>query len=169
MRRHLPRSLWVAAATVVLIFLLALKPLPATRAVAIWIVLLTAIALRDLVRSLHRRDEPKSGFEQTLLQRNKPAPDTSVFDAMERELELASATVDHAHRRLAPLLRSAAAARLAKRHGIDLERRPDLARQRLDAHAWDFIRPDRPEPPNRHAPGPRQEEIAAVVAQIEAL
>ena len=55
------------------------------------------------------------------------------------------------------------------RHGIELERRPDLARERLDEQTWDLLRPDRPEPPNRHAPGPRRSEIAAVIAHVENL
>ncbi|MDX6481672.1 MAG: hypothetical protein QOG85_2182 [Gaiellaceae bacterium] len=169
MRTTLRRCLWVAAATAVLVALLASNALPASRAVAIWVVMLTAIALRELVRSLDRSDEPKSGFERVLLQRNVPAPETSVYAPMEREIDLATATADHAHRRLVPLLRAAAASRLAMRHGIDLERRPDRARELLDDQTWELVRPDRPVPPNRHAPGPRRDEIAAVVAQLEAL
>ena len=160
---------WLALATTVLVVLLAVRPLPAKRSLAIWVVLLTAIALRELVRSLHLRDEPTSHFEQALRQRVTPAGETSAFAGMERELELATASADHAHRRLVPLLRAAAAARLGMRHGIELERRPDLARQRLDEQTWDLLRPDRPEPPNRHAPGPRRSEIAAVIAQLERL
>ena len=166
---YLRLGVLLAAATAVLIALLATRPLPATRSLAIWVVLLTAIALRELVRSLHRRDEPTSRFERALLQRSTPAPETSAFAGTERELQLATATADHAHRRLFPLLRAAAAARLAMRHGIELERRPDLARQLLDEPTWDLVRPDRPEPPNRHAPGPRRAEIAAAVTSIEGL
>ena len=169
MRSRLRLSWLLTAATAVLIGLLAAKPLPATRAVAIWVVLLTAIALRELVRSLGARDEPKSVFEQVLFQQSKPAPEASPFAAMERELDLSTATADHAHRRLVPLLRAAAAARLARRHGIDLERHHDIARRLLDEHTWDLVRPDRPEPPNRHAPGPRRDEIATAIAQLEAL
>ena len=169
MRRHLRRGAWVAAATAVLVFLLALKPLPPIRSVAIWVMLLAAIALRELVRSLDLSHEPKSGFERALASRGAPAPAPSLLERMERELDLAVASADYAHRRLLPLLRSAAAARLAKRHGTDLERRPDAARELLDARTWEFLRPDRPEPANRHAPGPRRSEIAAVVAQVEAL
>ena len=162
-------GLLLAAATTVLIGLLAAKPLPPTRSVAIWIVLLTAIALRELVRSLDLRDQPRSRFDHALGQRGKRVAEASVFSGMERELELAAATADHAHRRLVPLLRAAAAARLAMRHGIELERRPDVARRLLGEQAWELLRPDRPEPPDRHAPGLRREEIAAVIAQLESL
>ena len=169
MRTALRLGPWLAAAMIVLVVLLASKPLPATRSVAIWIVLLTAIALRELVRSLNGRAEPKSAFERALMQRSKPAAETSAFAGMERTLELATSSIDDAHRRLFPLLRAAAAARLALRHGIDLERRPDLARKLLDEPTWDLLRPDRPEPENRHAAGPRREEITAAITSIEAL
>lgn len=159
----------LAGSTIVLIVLLALRPLPATRSVAIWIVLLTAIALRELVRSLDRSDESKSSFEAALRQRRNPPPETPAFAGMERELDLSAATAEYAHRRLFPLLRAAAAARLALRHGIELERRPVLARQLLGEQTWDLLRPDRPEPPDRHAPGPQRDEIAAVIARLEAL
>ena len=169
MRTGLRLGAWVTVANVVLIVLLAAKPLPATRSVAIWVVLLTAIALRELVRSLDLSDEPTSRFERALVQRSAPAPASSVFARMERELKLATASADYAQRRFLPLLRAAAAARLAKGHGIDLERRPEVARRLLDERTWDLIRPDRPEPENRHAPGPRREKIAAVIAQLENL
>lgn len=159
----------IAAATLVLILLLGLRALPATRSLAIWVVLLTAIALRELVRSLDRSGEPKSGFEQALGQRVVLAPERSTYAGMEREIELSTLSADHTHRRLVPLLRAAAAARLAMRHGIDLERRPDLARERLDAQTWDLIRPDRPVPLDRHAHGPQEVDIAAAVTSIEAL
>ena len=72
---------------------------------------------------------------------------------MERELVLGSADADHAHRRLLPLLRGTAAARIAARHGFELERRPDAARALLGEDVWELLRPDRPEPEDRHAPG----------------
>jgi len=158
-----------AAATVVLIALLSTKALPTSRSFAIWLVLLTAIALRELVRSLDLRDEPKSGFEHALLQRSKPAAAASPFARMETEIELATAEAEHAHRRLFPLLRAAAAARLGMRHGIDLEHRPEAARQLLGESTWDLLRPNRPAPDDRHAPGPRRAEIAAVIADLESL
>jgi hypothetical protein len=80
------------AATAVLIGLLATKALPPTRSLAIWFVLLTAIALRELVRSIDLRHEPKSGFERALAKRDVHPPETPVYAAMERELVLATAS-----------------------------------------------------------------------------
>ncbi len=159
----------LVGAIVVLIVLLALRPLPTARVLAIWVVLLTAIALRELVRSVPRNDGRKSRFEVTLRRRATVAPSPSAFAAMERELDLATAIADHAHRRLLPLLRSAADARLSLRHGIELERRPEAARTLLGEQAWALLRPDRPEPADRLGRGLRREEIAAVIARLEEL
>ena len=88
---------------------------------------------------------------------------------MERELVLGVADADHAHRRLLPLLRAAAAARLSAKHGLELERRPEAARALLGEDVWELLRPDRPEPENRHAPGVPKERLAAVIERVEAL
>jgi hypothetical protein len=88
---------------------------------------------------------------------------------MERELVLGSADADHAHRRLLPLLRSAAAARISAKHGFELARRPEAARALLGDDVWDLLRPDRPQPADRHAPGLPRAEVAAVIERIESL
>ena len=88
---------------------------------------------------------------------------------MDREIVLGIADADHAHRRLLPLLRSAAAARLAARHGFELDRRPAAARALLGDEVWELLRPDRPAPVNRHGPGLRKEQIAAVIERVESL
>lgn len=158
-------------AVVVLIVLLSLPNLQTSRALAVWVVLVASLALTVLVRDPGERGwpEPAQRFEQAL-RKQKPAPSQAVeFLRMERELSLGMADADHAHRRLLPLLRSAAAARLASKHGIALERRPETARSLLGDDVWELLRPDRPEPEDRHATGLKQEEIVAVIASVEAL
>ena len=44
-------------------------------------------------------------------------------------------------------------ARLSAGHNVDLARRPDAARALLGEDAWELLRPDRPEPHDRNAPG----------------
>ena len=156
-------------ASVVLVVLAATRVLPTERALAVAVVLLAAVVLRELLRTLNRGDEPASRVDRALRRRGKATPAAAAFAGMEREIALAVASASHAHRRLTPLLRSAAAARLASHHGIVLERRPDLARQLLGEPAWELVRPDGPPPPNRRAAGPKREAIAAAVAAIEAL
>jgi hypothetical protein len=158
----------LAGACLVLIVLLPIHVLATARVFAIWVVLLTAIALRELIRSFPP-DDSKSGFEAALRRRATPAPEPVAFADVERELQLGLAFADHAHRALVPLLRSAAAARLSMRHGIELERQPDAARRLLGEQTWDLVRPDRPAPSDGLGPGPPEEDIAAAVTRLESL
>jgi hypothetical protein len=88
---------------------------------------------------------------------------------MERELELGIADATHAHRRLLPLLRAAATARLASHYGVELDRRPEAAEERLGEDVWELLRPDRLEPADRHGPGVPRERVAAAIERVESL
>jgi hypothetical protein len=160
-----------AVAGVALVVLLALRPLSTSHALAIWIVAVAAIALVVLVRHSRgsRLPQHASRFEAALRGR-KEAPQAPVeLLRMERELELGIADAAHAHRRLLPLLRAAAEARLASRHGIELDRRPEAAESLLGEEVWELLRPDRPEPADRHGPGVPRESAAAVIERVESL
>lgn len=172
MRLFLRLAVPTFLATGALVVLLALRPLSTARAFAIWILLLAAIALVELVGDSRRRSgglRSESRFEDALRARPPQAPQPVELLRMERDLELGIADATHAHRRLLPLLRAAATARLASRHGIDLDRRPDAARALLGEDAWELLRPDRPEPENRHGPGVPRAEVAALVECVESL
>jgi hypothetical protein len=158
-------------ATVALVALLSVPQLATSRALAIWVVIVAALVLLVLIRHSRAqgRPEPPPRFEQAL-RVGKPAPSqTADFLRMERELDLGVASAVHAHRRLLPLLRAAASARLASRHGIELERRPNAAKAMLGDDAWDLLRPDRPEPKDRLGPGVPRDRIAAAIEAVEAL
>jgi hypothetical protein len=162
----------VAGATIVLIVLLAVKALPASRVFAIWIVLLAAIALLVLVRIFRSGTEPEAPprFELALGGgRTTVAARPPVFIAMERELELATSHAGQAHRRLLPLLRAAAAARLQAKHGIELEPGSAAARGLLGDEAWELLRPDRPAPLDPFGPGLPEETIVALIERVESL
>jgi hypothetical protein len=166
------RFSWPGAAAVVgLVVLLSLPQIPTSRALGIWVVIATAIVL--LVLERHAGDspwpKPAPRFEQALRRRKPRSSQPEELLRMDREIVLGSADADHAHRRLLPLLRSVAAARIAARHGFELERRPDAARGLLGEDTWELLRPDRPEPPDRHAGGLPRKEIVAVIERIEAL
>jgi hypothetical protein len=158
-------------ATVALVTLLSLPPLSRSRALAIWVVIVTGIVLVTLIRHSRERSlpEPPRRFEQALRTPKPETFQTAEFLRMERELDLGVAGAAHAHRRLLPLLRAAAAARLASRHGIELEHRPDAARTLLGDDVWELLRPDRPEPEDRHGPGVPREQVAAAIEAVEAL
>jgi len=166
---RLARSL--IPATVVLVVLLSVPKVSTARALAISIVLVAALVLFALIRHSreHEGPEPASRFEQAL-RRRKPTPaQPEELLRMERELVLGSADADHAHRRLLPLLRATAAARIAARRGFELERRPEAARALLGEDAWDLLRPERPPPEDRHGPGVPHRGVAALIERVESL
>jgi hypothetical protein len=167
-RRLMVPSLVAVAA---LVTLLALPTLSRSRALAIWIVIVTAIALLVLVRrSRDAAASPHSQrFEAALRGRPvAPVPPVELLRT-ERQLELGIASADHAHRRLLPLLRTAAAARIGSRHGVELERQPERARLLLGEEVWELLRPDRPEPVDRHRPGVPRARIVSVIERLEQL
>jgi hypothetical protein len=166
------RLAWASVlAAVVLVVLLAIPKLSTSRALAIWVVVVAAFLLVVLVRHSRAHGGPKAAhrFEAALRERNSTASPPEELVRMERELVLGSADADHAQRRLLPLMRTAAAARIAARHGFELERRPEEARALLGDDAWELLRPDRPEPADRHGRGVPEARIAAAIARIEAL
>jgi hypothetical protein len=69
---------------------------------------------------------------------------------------------------LRPVLSDIATARLARR-GVRLSRDHDEARRLLGPEAWELVRPDRPQPPDRRAPGIAPRELEAVLDRLEAL
>jgi hypothetical protein len=159
----------VLAATAALVILLAIRPLSTPRALAIWIVLAAAIALLLLVRYSRKGREARARFESSLRRPPSAAPVPVELLRMERDLELGIAGAAHAQRRLLPILREAAAARLGAHHGVELERHPEAARALLGGDVWELLRPDRPEPEDRFAPGIPRGQIAAAIQKVESL
>ena len=89
------------------------------------------------------------------------------LERLEREVYLSLGSSFYLHHRLRPVLREVAAHRLLLRHGCDLERRPEDAHALLGDAAWSWLRPDRPEPKDRWAPGPPLAELTAVVDALD--
>jgi hypothetical protein len=71
------------------------------------------------------------------------------------------------HTRLRPALRQAADERLRAHHGIGVDH--PAARDLLGSQAWELLRPDRPAPEDRRAPGPDEATMEAVLTAIEGL
>jgi hypothetical protein len=159
----------VVAATVALVVLLALRPLSTSRALGIWVVIVAALALLILVRHSRSGARHAPHFEAALRGRTETPAEPVELLRMERELELGIANASSAHHRLIPLLRAAAGARLASRHGVELDRRPDAARALLGEEAWELLRPDRPEPADRFGRGVPRERVTAVIERVESL
>jgi hypothetical protein len=158
-----------AVAIAALVLLIEIHPLSATRALAIWVVIAAALALLVLVSDSRPAGKRVSRFEAAMRGRAvKPSAPAELL-RVERELELGIASAGSAHHSLLPRLRSAAAARLASRHGVDLDRRPDAARALLGDEAWELLRPDRPEPADRFARGVPRETVTALIERVGSL
>lgn len=101
----------------------------------------------DLAAALDERPE-----------RTGPVPQLAKI---EREVTLAIGNAYDLHTRLLPHLREIAAARLERR---GLRPGPDTL-----GRWWELLRPDRPEPHERFAPGIPEPELRALVADLEAI
>lgn len=157
--------------TAILGILLAVHPLTTERLLSIYVLALAAVALAALTRVAQTVEERRraSAFDAALRRRGIRPMRPPELVRTERELTLGIANAGHLHRRLLPLLRDAAAARLAQKHGVELERRPETARGLLGDEAWELLRPDRPEPADRNAPGLSFARVKALVDRLEAL
>ena len=89
------------------------------------------------------------------------------LERIEREVYLSIGSWFYLHHRLRPVLHEVAANQLLLRHGLDFDKRPEDARALLGETAWSWLRPDRPEPRDRWAPGPPITELTAVVDALE--
>ena len=79
----------------------------------------------------------------------------------QREVTLGTASAYDLHHRLLPQLRQIADARL--------ERGGRVASPETLGRWWELLRPDRPTPDDRYAPGISQSELRALVADLQRL
>ena len=157
----------VAMTTVALIVVLGIHPVSTGRIAAGYVLVLAAIGLGAVTRILGAESwhERGSQFEH-VLSRKQPEPTRPAeLVRVEREITFGTTSAGHLHTRLLPLLREAAAARV----GIDFELHPERARTALGDETWELLRPDRPEPTDRNAPGLPLRRIRAVVDSLEEL
>ena len=158
---------FLVVVTIGLVVVLGLHPVSTTRIVAGYALALAAIGLDAFVRILGAESWRERGslFEH-VLSRKAPEPTRpSEIVRIEREITLGTTSAGHLHTRLLPLLRDAASARL----GIDFDLHPERVRAALGAESWELLRPDRPEPNDRNAPGLPIRGVRAVVDQLERL
>ncbi|MGO9821140.1 MAG: hypothetical protein ACLPTJ_10880 [Solirubrobacteraceae bacterium] len=99
--------------------------------------------------------------------RPRPRPDQLV--TLERLVSSAEASTLHTHAYLRPVLVEVATRRLAA-HGYALNSvSADAGRRLLGDPLWDLVRPGRPFPEDRHAPGIPGSQIAAMLDVLERL
>jgi hypothetical protein len=157
----------VAGTSIALTVVLGLHPVSTTRVMAGYVLALAAIGLDVCVRVLGADSWRERGsLLEHVLSRKAPEPTRpSEIVRIEREITLGTSSAGHLHTRLLPLLREAASARL----GIDFNLHPERARAALGEESWELLRPDRPEPVDRSAPGLPMRRVRTVVDMLEQL
>ena len=150
----------VAFATTALVVLLLVKPLSTSTIVAAYVLVLAAILTASLTRILAGEPDLRvSPFEKAVSEMPYEPTRPPELVRVERELTLGASNAGHFHTRLVPMLRDVA---LARTGGV-------LTRARLGDETWELLRPDRPAPVDRHAPGASLRDIRRIVARLEEL
>ena len=137
----------VLVASVALAGVVLAVPEHRTRAVAAYLLALGALAAVLALRGVMRAAASgPSAFEAALDPRPGRPSRLRSLERVENDCVQGLANPVDLHRRLRPRLREIAAQRLAARHGVDLEGRPEAARALLGEEIWELVRPDRPLP-----------------------
>src|SRR2546423_4904413 len=133
-----------------------------------YVLAMGGILLLALVRMTREKApaDAVSGIDGALAEMRR-APRDFADLGLVRDVELAVLSAVHLHVRLRPVLREIAAHRLLKQYGVDLDGEPARARELIGTSAWSHVRPDRPPPADRLAPGPPLSELRDVVAELE--
>ena len=101
----------------------------------------------------------RSDFDTALGEAQVRERPVAEVERVQREVTLSVATAYDCHVRLLPALREIAQARL--------ERTGRTLNAETAGRWWDWLRPDRPGPEDRFAPGISQSELRALVADLE--
>jgi hypothetical protein len=168
MRRALRVAELLVVPTIALAVAVGLAPNRATFEVHLWLLAVLVLALLAFMRvvaaTYARRPSP---FEASLVPASTPAERPPGLTRLEREVSMARSSAFDLHARLRPTVVELAAELLSGRRGIDLERDPARARAVLGDDAWELVRPDRPAPADRHAPGIPDDDLLRIVTALE--
>jgi hypothetical protein len=162
-RRHLLDIVILAVlATVAAVFLVALQPGIRNVTVHAYVLVVGALLMLGVVAAAgdavpRRRSELDAALAEAT-RRDRPLPE---LERMEREVTLATASAFDLHVRLLPHLRQIAWARLEQAGRAPCAE--TLGRW------WPLLRPDRPPPDDRFAPGIPQADLRALVADLRRL
>jgi hypothetical protein len=160
-----------AAVTAPLLAVLVLRIPYQGLALRLWLVALGAIGLGALTeRALAGRTvRDVAGPRLVWGWWRRPRPERiRALEELEHAVDFSLGTAFDVHYRLRPHVRRIAIHRLAIR-GVALDRQPERARALLGADAWELVRPDRPEPPDRNARGLDLDRVRRVVEGVDAL
>ena len=135
----------------------------------LWLVAVLAISLGAALSALHRSVPRRaSAFDAAFAPGRRARARPASLERLEREVVLANGTAFDVHYRLRPPLRTIASGLLLRR-GVDLERSPERAEALAGATVWELVRPDRPVPDDRTAPGIPLGTVERAVDDLERL
>jgi hypothetical protein len=171
MRRVVLRGAEILALpTAVAAVVIALAPGRTALAVHVYVLVVLAAALASVVGSIAGQAQAgESQFDTALDRPEEEHERLPELARLEREVALAQASAFDVHYRLRPVLREIAGGLLAVRRGVDLDRRPERARELLGEETFEVVRGDREPPWDRLAPGLDTAQLERVVVTLEAL
>ena len=164
MRRHLlDIVLLIVFATIATAYVEAAQPGLRNIALHTYVLVVGGLVMLGVVAAagdaVPRRQ--RSQFDAALAQRQASTRRLPELERMEREVTLAAASSFDLHFRLVPHLREIAGARL--------ERAGKAPSPETLGRWWELLRPDRPAPDDRFAPGISRADLSALVADLEEL
>ena len=165
MRHVLTRWVPLAAlATLALGIVLLLVPIDRELVLRVYLLVVGGLALATLAAAAAFPARRRTSAFEAALRRTRAGPSRpEELERLERQVALGVENAADFHFRLRPSLVVAAEGAVWRRHGVPLER----ARPFLPEELWEVVRPDRPAPFDRRAPGPPVERIEALLDEIE--
>lgn len=139
-------------------------------ALLVYVFVVAAATLALLVGRL-RRALPRESFSWSPRPRTRPVEHpVAQLEKIEQALAAAGWNEAYLYESTRPIVCEIVAARLRRRHRIDLDRSPDRAHAVVgDGYAWDLVRPDRKAPVDTRARGWSRGELEALIDELEAL
>ena len=156
-----------AAATVALLVALALAGAARGLALYAYVLFLGALGLTLTARRTSSSVRRTGPLERLVNRRGDHDGRAPQFESIARQLSAGQSSAFELHHRLRPLVRQIASTQLARRYGVDLDRRPERAQQLLGPRTWELVRPDREPPAERLLRGWSPKELADLVDELE--
>ncbi len=156
--------------SVALLVALLIAPQRATLEIHVWLLVVLGLAFLAFMR-LMQMVYPRvtSPFDASLRRHRRSTERPGSLSRLEREVSMAGSAAFDVHFRLRPVLTDLAGELLSSRRGIDLESDPVRARAALGNDLWEIVRPDRPQPDERHGSGIGAAELDTVVTALESI
>ena len=160
----------VLAATAGVVIALLLAGWAHGLALLAYVLFLGAVALAALAGQLSGALPPARRSGQLPGAPPERADAIGQLEMIRRVLGAAGWSAGELHHRLAPMVREVAAARLSRRHGVDLDRQPERARALIGGgRVWELVRPGRERPDDWRARGWSRQELEALLDELEGI